>query len=611
MSYQALLFCPDEKTARTVAQVLTELEFSVETAADPFAAVKKLMAQHFDAIVVDCENEQNASLIFKSARNSSSNQSSLSVAVVEGQAGVAKAFRIGANLVLTKPINIEQSKGTLRVARGLLRKGAEGAKNQVSAGVGPAASSGALGPASAEAKSVPAFPSPKFDSARAVPVASAPSGAFEQEPESRPKLDPTEAAVLESMPNTVPDSIADQSSKTASSKSYPWQPSPKTGAGPMAAALQKAAEAAGKTLPGEGHKAGKASPSFTSSGTKQSAKPAAVAGKASGQGAASAPAPAPAKESSQVSDIDSLPSVAAPRTKRGADSEPQLAAKADAAATVAEAPSFGMDANEAEPSERNKRPLVAAVVVLIIAAAAYFGWTTLHGKVSQPAARPVPAQSVPAPEPQVTTAPVAADVTPNQTSESMTAVTASAPSTAKSSAAMSPKSLSSGPIAEDKTVRIEEAQPMIVKSEGARRPAPGPEAEAEAEAPNALGISDESNSAVKDLSNVVPSVPVSVPRPVAQVVNISQGVSQGLILKKVQPNYPSQALAMHIQGPVELQAMISKTGNITNVSLVSGQPLLARAAADAVRQWKYKPYYLNGQPVEVQTQITVNFRLPN
>ena len=122
MGYQALLFCPDEKTARTVTQVLSELDFNVETCTEPFAAVKKLMSQHFDAVVVDCDNEQNATLLFKSARNSTSNQASLAVAVVEGQAGVAKAFRIGANLVLTKPINIEQAKGTLRVARGLLRK---------------------------------------------------------------------------------------------------------------------------------------------------------------------------------------------------------------------------------------------------------------------------------------------------------------------------------------------------------------------------------------------------------------------------------------------------------------------------------------------------------
>src|SRR5215813_13281184 len=126
MGYTALLFCPDEKTARTVTQVLSELEFNVEACTEPFAAVKKLMGQHFEALVVDCDQEQNATLLFKSARNSTNNQTSLAVAVVEGQAGVAKAFRIGANLVLTKPINVEQAKGTLRVARGLLRKGEAG-----------------------------------------------------------------------------------------------------------------------------------------------------------------------------------------------------------------------------------------------------------------------------------------------------------------------------------------------------------------------------------------------------------------------------------------------------------------------------------------------------
>src|ERR1700730_9771666 len=126
MKNNPLLFCPDEKTARVVTQVLTELEFHVEPCNEPFAAVKKLMAENFDAIVADCDSEQNAALLFKSSHSSGSNQSSLAVAVVEGQAGVAKAFRIGANLVLTKPINVEQSKGTLRVARGLLRKADSG-----------------------------------------------------------------------------------------------------------------------------------------------------------------------------------------------------------------------------------------------------------------------------------------------------------------------------------------------------------------------------------------------------------------------------------------------------------------------------------------------------
>ena len=125
MGYQALLFCVDEKLTRVVSQLFSDLEFAVTPVNDPFAAVKNLMAQHYDAVVIDCENEQSASLLVKSARNSSFNQGSLAIALVEGQAGVAKAYRMGANLVLTKPVNIDQAKGTLRVARGLLRKGTE------------------------------------------------------------------------------------------------------------------------------------------------------------------------------------------------------------------------------------------------------------------------------------------------------------------------------------------------------------------------------------------------------------------------------------------------------------------------------------------------------
>jgi protein TonB len=102
----------------------------------------------------------------------------------------------------------------------------------------------------------------------------------------------------------------------------------------------------------------------------------------------------------------------------------------------------------------------------------------------------------------------------------------------------------------------------------------------------------------------------STPTPVLQSLNISQGVSQGLLLKKVQPIYPRTALTMRIEGSVELLATIAKTGEISHVKVLSGDSQLTKAATDAVRQWKYKPYLLNGQPVEIQTQVTINFKLP-
>ena len=64
-----------------------------------------------------------------------------------------------------------------------------------------------------------------------------------------------------------------------------------------------------------------------------------------------------------------------------------------------------------------------------------------------------------------------------------------------------------------------------------------------------------------------------------------------------------------IQGPVELRAVISKAGTIENLAVVSGHPLLVASAREAVRQWRYRPYLLNGEPIEVETNITVNFIL--
>jgi periplasmic protein TonB len=94
-----------------------------------------------------------------------------------------------------------------------------------------------------------------------------------------------------------------------------------------------------------------------------------------------------------------------------------------------------------------------------------------------------------------------------------------------------------------------------------------------------------------------------------QRVRVSSGVSTGLLIRKVTPNYPPLARQARIQGQVILQAEISKEGTIQNLQLISGHPMLAPAAIEAVKQWRYKPYLLNGEPVAVETQVVVNFSL--
>jgi len=107
-----------------------------------------------------------------------------------------------------------------------------------------------------------------------------------------------------------------------------------------------------------------------------------------------------------------------------------------------------------------------------------------------------------------------------------------------------------------------------------------------------------------NLSAVPKFVPVTPQR-----IRISGGVTKGLLIHRVEPTYPPLARSARIQGDVVLSAIIDANGQITNLQLVSGHPMLVPAALSAVKQWRYKPYLLNGQPVEVETTITVIFTL--
>jgi len=111
------------------------------------------------------------------------------------------------------------------------------------------------------------------------------------------------------------------------------------------------------------------------------------------------------------------------------------------------------------------------------------------------------------------------------------------------------------------------------------------------------------------MGGIIGNTPIAVPKVAVQRVRVSQGVSAGLVIHRVQPNYPPLAKTARVQGQVMLAAIIGKDGTIQNLHVVSGHPLLTQAALDAVKQWRYKPYILNGEPVEVDTTIAVNFTL--
>jgi protein TonB len=113
---------------------------------------------------------------------------------------------------------------------------------------------------------------------------------------------------------------------------------------------------------------------------------------------------------------------------------------------------------------------------------------------------------------------------------------------------------------------------------------------------------------VNSIGNDDVSVPRLMPVPVAHAPRISV-IMEGNLVHRVQPQYPPLAIQTHTQGSVVLSAVIGRDGSIENLQVVSGHPMLVPAAIDAVRQWHYHPYVLNGEPIEVNTQVTVNFVL--
>jgi protein TonB len=92
-------------------------------------------------------------------------------------------------------------------------------------------------------------------------------------------------------------------------------------------------------------------------------------------------------------------------------------------------------------------------------------------------------------------------------------------------------------------------------------------------------------------------------------LRVSSGIANSLKIHDAQPHYPREAQAKGIQGDVILQATIDAKGNLTILKAVQGDPILVKASMDAVKKWRYKPYILNGEPVDVDTTIKIQFHL--
>ena len=628
MALQSLLLCPEEKTARVLSRVLSELEIGMEQCTEPFDAVKKLMRQRYDAVIVDWENEANATLVLKNARMSPANKTSLAVAIVEGQTSVRNAFRAGANFVLYKPISLEQAKTSLRAARALMQRGAEAAAKSQG---GQAAESGpTLVPPQNFAAGTSSHPTqPSSSSHRLAPVTpiSTPSQSV-----AAPTMSATETswgpAGTAAAPAKESQSTIEELRNLAGNVLDQFQGA--TDSSPKATTVVDARFADSKivkTFPGttksdeEGDfykldiDADPSAPSKPKSAVKAPEARVPVKPQVEVQ-RTSTPPPAETPKGTEPE----LASIAEPLGKRGISTfdEVRKRVAAQSSRTVRSA----FDAPAAEVGSGGfPKPVLLGIAAVVVVVSIVFA--IIHFR-SAPSRQPVAQQEQAAPAPAQEQPPVVTMSTPTPTNVTVEPIpqvpsaksefktgkeVLSKPSAGKAApqSAPPPQQTEVKPASPaDENTADSEPEVTVHKLAAIEKPKSQPHSEVAEAAPPALDALGSTPNT--DAVGGIVATAVAVPKLVApDRVRVSQGVSQGLVLQMVKPQYPATARAMHLQGAVLLDALIGKDGAVKNLKTVKGHPVLAKSALDAVKLWRYKPYLLNGQPVEVETQITVNF----
>ncbi len=598
MATRAFLLCGDEKAVQAVTQILDELEVSFEHSSEPAFSLKRLATQRFDLLIVDCDNAQNATQVFNSARASNLNKTSIAIAIVEGKAGVPNAFRLGASLVLTKPVSLDQARNTLRTGIGMTRKDAPEAKPTVSAAL---------------LSATPAQPTPAPTTA--IPVATQPP----VPPVVAPRPPATPAVLTPVAPPAPP-------------APKPVAEAPKlTVAPPPAEKLAPTRPAMVPVVPTQEHK-----PALTNF-TESSAATLSPAPAAAKSAAAST---TPNSEPKNFDSVFKTPVVDEKKSKgTGSDLKAESKAKADCKTETEKigpslsivdplaeedaldpvrdqgVPSFGAIGKDSfagldsDAPRKSKGWLIAAIVLLFVGAGVYGAWarqpefkkfvaweylstmskiSALHGgsqTVAQQPASPAPAPVPATPQPASATAdPAAAATTPDP------AAPPSAPTTTSPGA---------GPNGEPGA----ESNTTAPSSESG--PAKGATVQ-----PAKQGTTTNHSPATATLvPTSLPATPVAK-APSSELLEVPEDFADDQIVHRVHPTYPKQARARKLHGTVVLEAIVNKKGSVDSLQLVSGDSLLAQAAADAVKQWKYKPYLHNGEATEFQTKITIDFKLP-
>jgi TonB family protein len=571
----ALLLSPDDQAVSAITGVLEEMSVSCERPLDGVSAAQKLSSQSFDLVLVDCENLPAAKLIFDVCRRGKNGNNPVPIAIVDGRAGLPTAFRLGAELILTKPVAKDQARSTIRTAVSRLRKDIPSI-DSVSAGV--------------ESK-----------------------GTADVADEIGGTMIGTGAGITEGNPSAM--STEDASSQLTSFAEPPPKfispPAPRSIAISVAKAAVIDAAAASHSAPGF---------TATQSFEKKTNSPVApLSPETQSSRSVQAAPPATANWKSTLAMKPSDDPVLAELEKTEQEEEERKNAKPTEAAAK-QAAEVQSPYRRSQPRNNAKRKgVLVGVLMLALACGGFYGaWTYQPGfrAMAQPAIErllsligmALPPTETPKPAKTKTSTPVAVTSTApvlgspgetNQTSPILPASTASinlATAVPGSSAAVSP--LPAAVPGNSTTIALAIGQPEVHTSDA-------PELAGNKLADSKLvdsklgGTKAESMASSGDLH----------PAESKAIILSSQGAEKRLV-HRVPPKYPVEARARGAQGTIVLKTVVDGDGKVANLRLVEGNAFLSAAAIEAVKQWRYRPYVRDGKAQPFQTVVIVDFQRP-
>jgi protein TonB len=585
---RALLLSPDDQAVSAITGVLEEMSVTCERPLDGASAAQKLNSDSFDLVLVDCENLPAAKLIFDVCRRGKNGNNPVPIAIVDGRAGLPTAFRLGAELILTKPVAKDQARTTIRTAVSRVRKDAPASESAPPQSASPAmpgaVMTAAVTTAAVTASAVMTSAVMTEEHAQAAAVSSQLTSFADPVPSAVPTVAPIVAPIVAPTvaPTVAPPAILSAPALTTKMRSAvdkvdkdddedeidATPASPKL-APPSTPCLAPSFSA--PSLP-------ESSPSRAVSVSSKPARPA-------------KPFDDPVLAELEVSELNSFGAGKAIPDQKPAES--------------AAAPAFS---SYQQPQQKRRGPLVALLVLVLAGAAFYAAWMFQPGfrALAQPqlarlqidrvlalvgiasprqSLPPAPRPAKPSAQPVTATSAAPAPESPTDPNQKQSSGPDSAAGSAATSTAATPVQPVATPgtkVATPTSVATTTA-PVVAKPEVAK---PG----------------DSKKDAAATVSGA------TLPGENSAIILSSKGAEKRLA-HSVQPNFPVEARGEG-QGTVVLKEVVDENGKVEGLRLVEGNAALATAAMQAVKQWRYKPYVRDGKAQPFQTVVIVDFQRP-